>query len=125
MNKSALEREYQRVYGSYVWQDYPVHASGAALMIVNESSILNAVISLDESVNGTTWTPILFSTHSTAGNLNITLVPQAYNTFLFTSCREFVRITTTPDNADGVYVHMVQWPPTKVVCVDEVYAAGS
>jgi len=118
MNKSALEREYQRVYDSYVWEDYPIHFSGAGLFIINESSTFSVTISLDDSPLGTVWSPILFSTHSTAGNLNITLVPNSYTTLLFKSCQKYVRISADPDMSEGLYVHLVQWPPTKVACVE-------
>jgi len=118
MNKSALEREYQRVYDSFVWEDYPIHFTGAGLFIINESSVFAATISLDDSPNGTTWTSILFSTHSTSGNLNITLVPNSYTTLLFVSCQQYVRISVDPELPDGLFVHLVQWPPTKVPCVE-------
>jgi len=55
--------------------------------------------------------------------LNYTLVPNSYVTLLFVSCEKFVRISVTPDAPDGLFVHLVQWPPTKVPCVEEDYYA--
>jgi len=123
MNKSALEREYQRVYDSFIWQDYPIHFSGAGLYIINESPSNSVTVSLDDSPLGSVWTPILFSTPISSGNLNYTLVPNSYVTLLFVSCEKFVRISVTPDAPDGLFVHLVQWPPTKVPCVEEDYYA--
>ena len=125
MNRSAIERNYERLFDTITYQDYPIHFAGASLLLVNASPNLNAVISIYDSGDAVTWNPILFSTHNASSLLNYTLIPQALIVLLFTSCRRYVQFRTTPDNPDGVYFHLVQWPPTKVGCPGEYSYAGS
>ena len=79
--------------------------------MLNASPTQQSIVSVQDSINGTTWNPILVSTPTTALNLSVTLVPGAYAHVLFVSIQQYVRVVLDAANADGVFVHLVEWPP--------------
>lgn len=92
----------------------PVHYAGATLFVANTSSE-TVTVSIEESDNETVWTPVLFSTHTTAGNLTDDLVGQAYGAYLFTTTGEYVRVSVENEDGDPVNERVqcwiVQFPP--------------
>ena len=92
-----------------------IHFGGAAAHIHNGDETDNAIIRVDDSDDGQTWTPVYFSTTAAANNLALTLVPLSKATILFESARRFVRIRAQDAAGDGlaggVSVDLTQFPP--------------
>lgn len=107
-------RGYERLYDAYMlhetWDRYPVHAVGMAVFFKNEGEN-EATISIEESNDGVSWSPVLFSTPVSSGNISYTLQPLANLGILFISSCQFVRINTDPSIPEGLYVWTVQYPP--------------
>lgn len=112
-------REAFDVYNHYELRSLPdridpVHYAGGALFVANTSSE-TVTVSIQESADGTTWTPVTFSTHTTAGNLTNDLVSRAYGVYLFETTGTYVRITAANEDDDPVEERVqcwfVQFPP--------------
>ena len=95
--------------GTYALPDiYPVDLTGALLCVENDSTV-NATIVIEESADGVTWNLVLFSTHSTAGNLSYTIVPRGRGAFLFVSAAKFVRFSGLDADGDPVRPGVKCW----------------
>ena len=92
------------------WDLYPIHASGMAVFMKNENAVA-VTISVQDSPDGVTYSPVLFSTPAVGGQVNLTLQPLANAVILFMSRQQFVRIRSTPRGEDGVFTWTVQYPP--------------
>lgn len=88
----------------------PIHFAGAALFCANTSPA-NRVVSVEDSPDGTTWTPVLVSTHANSGLLNVTVVGYSYVAVLFRTAQPYVRISVTPYSPEGVECWLVEYPP--------------
>ena len=102
--------------GTYEFQEiYPVETVAGMAIFLENTSAVAAVIRIDESADGTTWTPVTFSTHTLAGQLTITLVSQSRAGILFTSSSKYVRVRALDADGDrvqsGVYCYAVEYPP--------------
>lgn len=112
MSSERLEREYQvlRDSNGHVMSNYPINFAGMAALMRNDSA--NPVtVRVHESTDGVSWDLVLFSTPQAAGLANITMVGLSFAVILFVSNQNYVRISLVADNEDGVFVHLVQWPP--------------
>ena len=109
--EQALQRYGERLYDTKVFEDWPIHFAGAAAFLFNQSPTLASVITVDESNDGTTWTPVILANLNSEVNLNITVVPLSYAVFLFTSRAKYVRFTCTASNPAGIHFHLVSWMP--------------
>ena len=101
--------------GVFVIRDiYPIDLTGALLCVENDSAS-NATIVIEESTDGVTWTLVLFSTHSTAGNLSYTIVPRGRGAFLFVSASKYVRFSGLDADGNpvrpGVKCWLLGYPP--------------
>jgi len=102
--------------GTYQFQErYPIeHVAGMAVFMENTSDD-TAVVRIDESDNGTTWTPVTFSTHTLAGQLMVTMVSQSRTAILFTSTSEYLRVRALDADGEairsGVYCYAIEYPP--------------
>ena len=93
------------------WDNYPIHGAGMAVFIANSSLNQAATVSIVESADGATWTPVLFSTPTTTNQLNVVVGPQAARAFIFVSSQKFVRVKTAQQVNDGVFCYTCQYPP--------------
>ena len=102
-------RESFDVRDNYVLLDlYPIHFAGAALFVSNPSDEV-VTISIDESDNGTTYTPVVFATPATAGNLTIDLVEQSFVAILFVSASKYFRVSAENAAGDPVDQRVMCW----------------
>jgi len=106
-----LERTYFRLRTTYTLSNYPIHFAGATLFCINASSEAPATISIDESSDGDAWTPVLFSTHANSGLASFTFVEKACAVITFTSPAKYVRFSLDGAEPEGVFCHLVQYPP--------------
>ena len=118
------ERTHVSSYGGTGWaagtyemqEENPIHFAGACLFVANSSNS-PVTIHIDQSTNRTTWTPVLFSTHTTAGNLAAAVAEQSFGAFLFVTNATYVRFRAT--NAQGeavrneVFFYLAQYPPER------------
>ena len=83
---------------SYVFSDYPIHFAGAALFLYNSAPAIRTdawatpdatahtyALSIEESDDGVTYSPVQFSTPTEGGQLTDTIVGQGLRAVLFTS----------------------------------------
>jgi hypothetical protein len=101
---------------------YPVHFAGMAAFLRNAAQTETAQVFVDESADGATWTPVLFSTPTNSGNLSVTLQPLAYELISFESSQQYVRLRLANEVEEGVYAYCVQYPPISRAPVTETYA---
>jgi len=92
------------------------------LFLFNDSHTRTSVVSLHESIDGSVWVPILFSTPRTAGNLSGQIVPQSYLAILYVSSMRYFRVSLDAPNPDGVFAHMPEWMPRNTD-LEELYAS--
>jgi len=89
---------------------FPCHYAGLALFFVNNGSNANTIC-VDESPNGSVWTPVLFSTPTLSGQIQLTLQPLAYGAILFISAQKHVQVRILEESDGGVEVFGCQFPP--------------
>ena len=90
----------------------PIHFAGAALLTHNAGDE-DVVLSVEESADGTTWSTVLLSTPTTAGNVSLTLTGLSYAVIAFQSASAYVRLSLTARSTKGVYCSLVQYAPVK------------
>jgi hypothetical protein len=88
-----------------------LHWSGAALLILNNSKTINAVVRVDESDDGGTWTPVGITTYQIAQQLAVSVVPQSMATTLILSSKPIIRVKLDNPIGEGVFLHLFQWRP--------------
>ncbi len=113
--EQSLQRNYFQVAAAatpHVFSNWPINHAGAALHVFNASPDTNAVVTIEESDDGATWTTVTFSTITAAAALNLTVVPQALGSLLFVSISKFVRVSLTADIPEQLFCHLSQWMPT-------------
>lgn len=112
MSSERLERNQEVVRDStgVVFSNYPIHFAGMCIFARNDSNN-NSVIRVHESADGTTWSLVLLSTHTTAGLASVTIVGLSYQAILFTSDQKYVRISLAASNPEGVHCSLAQYPP--------------
>lgn len=115
-------RTFDRVYDNVVIRvgtprtdlphmETPLHFSGGAFLLHNNSSTVTARVTIADSPNGTVYTAVSFSSWNQSSLLLMDIVPQGLSTILVRSVQPWVRITVTPNIPEGMYFHLVQWQP--------------
>jgi hypothetical protein len=129
MSNHPTLRAHERLSGEKVswllhesFDLYPVHFAGVGIFAINTSEDQDAVLTVEDSADGVTWAPVLFSLAGSAGNLSVTLAPQAYGVFLFVSAQKYVRVRVGEEILEGVDLWAVQFPPVGREGVSEAYA---
>jgi len=97
----------------------PIHFAGMSLCINNNSATRLATFQVDDSPDGTTWTPVLFSTSALSGQLTIAIVPLGQVHILFESEERFIRLSVSPRIEDHVHVVGHQFPPRGRAAIEE------
>lgn len=88
----------------------PIHFAGAAVHIQNQGTT-PTVFFVEDSTNGTTWSPLLVSTHTTAGNLSIPVTEHGQAGIFFVTSARYVRFRVAPACPAGVICVVSQFPP--------------
>ena len=121
MANDRTERTYERIKDNVVLEDWPIHFAGAGLFIQNPMDH-DVIVTIEDSVDGTTWAPIVYSTPDSAGNVGVTLTARSYRAFLFVTANEYVRVSITPTTGYGVAMSMFQFMPRSRQIAEGVYA---
>jgi len=88
----------------------PIHFAGAAIHIQNQgNNVLDFFV--EDSPNGVVWSPVLVSTHSTSGNIFVTVVGRGQQGVFFTTHARYVRFRVFPACPEGVCCVVSQFPP--------------
>jgi hypothetical protein len=99
---------------------FPIHFGGMSVAL-NNSGGVTAVVSVDDSPDGTTWTPVLFSTDTLSNLLNITIVGRGQQQILFESIQRYVRFRLAENVEGGVQGRWHQFVPRARKSVEALY----
>ena len=108
-----FERHYERIFRTKVFTEFPIHYAGCGLFFYNESPTQARTISLQESVDGTTYTALLFSTPTLANQVSIVIQPKCFVAIMFVCSSQYLRVSLDGDCPEGVFMHMTQWMPRR------------
>lgn len=113
MSSERVQRDQIVLFDNEIMGEFPIHFAGAALLCRNASADA-AVLTIEESTDGTTWGTVLQSTKDGAGLSSVTIAGLSFASILFHSTREFVRFSLATVSDAGVYISLVQFPPKGV-----------
>jgi len=123
--EERIQRQHIHVVDSYVFSNHPIHFAGMAMFIATgdytdrsstpnppqDGDNPNIQLRIEESEDGSTYTPVLISVSGGAPQLLLNMVSLSLAAILFTSPAPYVRVRLTTRNEVGVFIDCVQFPP--------------
>ena len=95
-----------------VLRNYPIHATGIGILLRNNSDDTNAVVSVEESEDGVTYSAKVIHVATVATTqLSHTMVPKSTALISFTSDKEYVKLKLSSRIDEGVDADLFQFPP--------------
>jgi hypothetical protein len=110
MNNESIQRLSDVLFDNIVLENDPIHVSGCALLLQNQSES-DSVFSISESADGETYTAVLFATPTTANNATLDVVGLSSAVVAFRSDAKFVKLSVAVRNPEGIRVNVVQFEP--------------